>query len=103
MEGGKEEARGGWEGGNNGREGGEGEGGGGNEGGREVKEGGMVGTREGGREGSREEAMMLCRERVSVEEERVGRVDEGNERGRDGTGMDGVRERWEGVSEQRMD
>ena len=32
--------------------------------------------------------MMLCRERASVEEERVegGRVDEGNERGRDGTG-----------------
>ena len=31
---------------------------------------------------------MLCRERASVEEERVegGRVDEGNERGRDGTG-----------------
>ena len=34
---------------------------------------------------------MLCRERASVEEERVegGRVDEGNERGRDGTGLDG--------------
>ena len=32
--------------------------------------------------------MMLCRERASVEEERVegGRIDEGNERGRDGTG-----------------
>ena len=42
MEGGKEVARGGWEGGNKGREGG------GNEGGR-----------------GREEAMMLCRESVS--------------------------------------
>ena len=32
--------------------------------------------------------MMLCSERASVEEERVegGRIDEGNERGRDGTG-----------------
>ena len=32
--------------------------------------------------------MMLCRERASVEEERVegGRIGEGNERGRDGTG-----------------
>ena len=32
--------------------------------------------------------MMLCRERASVEEERVegGRVDDGNERGRVGTG-----------------
>ena len=41
-----------------------------------------------GREGAREEAMMLCRERASLEEERVdgGRIDEGNERGRDGTG-----------------
>ena len=38
-----------------------------------------------------------------MEEERVGRVDEGNERGRDGTGMDGARERGEGVSEQRID
>ena len=53
------------------------------EGGREVREGGR-----GGREGAREEAMMLCKERASVEEERVwgGRIDEGNERGRDGTG-----------------
>ena len=42
---------------------------------------------DGGREGAREEAMMLCRERASVEGGRVegGRVDEGNERGRDGT------------------
>ena len=33
--------------------------------------------REGGREGTRVEAMMLCRERASVEEERVegGRID----------------------------
>ena len=32
--------------------------------------------------------MMLCRERASVEEERVegGKIDEGNVRGRDGTG-----------------
>ena len=40
--------------------------------------------------------MMLCRERASVEEERVegGRIDEGNERGRDGTarGKDGREE-----------
>ena len=47
---------------------------------------------EGGRQGGREVGMMLCRERASVEEERVegGRVDEGNER-RNGTerGMDG--------------
>ena len=43
---------------------------------------------EGGREAGREAGMMLCRERASVEEERVdgGRVVEGNERGRDGTG-----------------
>ena len=41
---------------------------GGNEGGSEGGEGGR-----GGREGwgAREEAMMLCRERASVEEERV--------------------------------
>ena len=39
-------------------------------------------------ERGREAGMMFCRERASVEEERVegGRVDEGNERGRDGTG-----------------
>ena len=86
MEGGKEEGRGGWEGG----EGGEGrDGEGGNEGGREGREAGM----------------MLCRERASVEEERVegGRVDEGNERGRDGTGYGRPRERGEGGSERRMD
>ena len=37
--------------------------------------------------------MMLCRERASVVEERVegGRIDEGNERGRDGMGH-GLRE-----------
>ena len=50
-----------------------------------------MGGREKGREGriegrGREEAMMLGRERASVEEGRVngGWVDEGNERGRDG-------------------
>ena len=39
------------------------------------------------REGAREEAMMPCRERASLEEDRVegGRIDEGNERGRGGT------------------
>ena len=77
--GGREQGKG-WRG-----RGGEGEGGteGMREAGREVREGG----REGG-EGARREAMMLCRERASVEEERVegGRIDEGNERGRDGTG-----------------
>ena len=91
---------GGWEGGRKrrvgGREGGEGgegrDGEGGNEGGRE------------GMEGGREAGMMLCMERASVEEERVegGRVDEGNERGRDGTGYGRPRERWEGGSERRM-
>ena len=52
--------------------------------GREQGEGGWEqgNTREGGREG----AMMIGRERASVEEGRVegGRVAEGNERGRDG-------------------
>ena len=40
---------------------------------------------EGRREGAREEAMILCSERASVEEGMVagGRVDEGNERGSD--------------------
>ena len=59
----------------------------------------------GGRQGGREAGMMLCRERASVEEERVegGRVDEGNERGRDGTGYGRPRERGEGGSERRMD
>ena len=53
MEGGKEEARGGWEGGNQGREG---------RGGREgMREGGNG----GGREEAREEAIRLCRESVS--------------------------------------
>ena len=49
--------------------------------------------------------MMLCREIASVEKERVegGRVDEGNERGRDGTGYGRPRERGEGESERRMD
>ena len=58
--------------------------------------------REGEREiarGGREEAMMLGRQRASVEEGRVegGRVDEGNERGREGTRHG----RREGGSERR--
>ena len=80
------------------------EGGSGREG---VNEGGREGMREGRkvRAGAREEAMMLCRERASVEEERVegGRIDEGNERGTDGTGYGRPRERGEGGSERRMD
>ena len=71
------------------------------DGGGEVTRGG-----EGGREGGREqgegvEAMMLGRQRAPVEEGRVegGRVDEGNERGRDGT-MHGRRY---GGSERRRD
>ena len=77
---------GGWEGGRKRRVGG-----------REGRDG--EGGNQGGREGM-EAGMMLCRERASVEEERVegGRVDEGNERGRDG-----ARERGEGGSERRMD
>ena len=69
-----------------------------------MREGGD-GGRERGREAGREAGMMLCRERASVEEERVegGRVDEGNERGRDGTGYGRPRERGEGGSERRMD
>ena len=92
---------GGWEGGRKrrvgGREGREGRGGMGREG---MREGGR-----GGREAGMETGMMLCRERASVEEERVegGRVDEGNERGRDGTGYGRPRERGEGGSERRMD
>ena len=70
---------------------------------------GREGWTEGRREGAREEAMMLCRERASVEEGRVagGRVGEGNERGRDGTrhgrheGKRGGRKRSEeGLSEE---
>ena len=58
-------------------------------GGRERGEGGSERGKEGWREqGSkgREEAIMLGRDRALVEEGRVerGRVDEGNERGRDG-------------------
>ena len=58
--------------------------------GREEARGMWEGGREegeGGKEGAREEAMMLCRERATVEEGRVEgrRLDEGNERGRDGT------------------
>ena len=61
---------------------------------------GRGGEREGGRvrEG-REEAMMLGRQRASVEEGRVGRVDEGNERGRDVTRHG----RREGGSERSRD
>ena len=72
---------GGWEGGRKRRVGGREQGDGGRKGGRE-------GGRQTGRQGGREAGMMLCRERASVEEERFegGRVDEGNERGRDGTG-----------------
>ena len=85
---------------------------GGRKGGNERREGGRegegegMGRSEGGREGAREEAMMLCRERASVEEERVERrrIDEGNERGRDGTGhgrCEGRRKRAEdGLSEE---
>ena len=81
MEDGREGASGGWEQGN---------------------------TKEGARAG-REEAMMIGRERVSVEEGRVegGRVAEGNERGRDGPrhgrrkGKRGGRKRAEeGLSEE---
>ena len=55
---------------------------------------------QGGRVGGREEAMMLGRERASVEEGRVegGCVDVGNGRGRDR-----ARERGEGGSERRRD
>ena len=91
MEGGKEEARGGWDGR---REQGEG----GREGGREVREG-------AGREGATEEAMLLCRERASVEEEglREGGLMKGTSEEGTEWGMDGARERGKGGSEQRMD
>ena len=51
-------------------------------------------------EGSREEVMMLGREKVSVEEGRVegGWDDKGTERG-----MDSARERWKGGSKRRRD
>ena len=68
------------------------------------KEGWRVGARGGwGRERGiegMEEAMMLGRERASVEEGRVegGWVDTGTERG-----MDSARERWEGGSKRRRD
>ena len=85
-------------------------------GGRQIrsKDGWRVGTREheggreGGREGARggrEEAMMIGRERASVEEGRVegGMVAEGNEGGRDGP-RHGRREgKREGGSERRRD
>ena len=63
-------------------------------------DGGRVGTR-----GGREEAMMLGRERASVDEGMVegGKVDEWNERGWTERGMDGARERGEAGSERRMD
>ena len=55
------------------------------EGGNKGREGGREGERERARR-RREEMMMLGRQRASVEEGRVerGRVDAGNERGRDG-------------------
>ena len=61
---------------------------------------GREGTR-GGEQGDGGEAMMLGRQRASVEEGRVEgeMVDEGNERGRDGT----KHGRWEGGSEWRRD
>ena len=78
-----------------------------------MREGGEgEGWREGGRrgrEGAKEEAMMLCWERASVEEDSVdgGRIDEGNERGRDGKwhgrreGKTGERKRADdGLSEE---
>ena len=64
---------------------------------------GTRGGREGGRErggtarGGREEAMILDRQRESVEEGRIGLIGEGNERGRDGTRHG----RREGGSERR--
>ena len=63
---------------------------------REVGQGGAEGDR-----GGREEAMMLGRQRASVEEGRVegGMVDEGNERGRDGPRCG----RRKGVSERMRD
>ena len=66
-----------------------------------MQSGGWEGGREqgdGGREGAREEAMVLCSERASVDEGRVegGKFDEGTARG-----MDGARERGEGGSEWR--
>ena len=63
---------------------------------REVGQGGAEGAR-----GGREEAMMLGRQRSSVEEGRfeVGMVDEGNERGRDGP----KHGRREGGSERTRD
>ena len=87
------------------------------------REQGEVREREGGREkgserwregarGGREEAMMIGRDRMSVEEGRVegGRVAEGNERGRDGPrhgrreGKKGGRKRAEeGLSEKGME
>ena len=82
------------------------------EGGRERgREKGSVRWREGAR-GGREEAIMIGRERVSVEEGRVegGRVAEGNERGRDGPrhgrreGKRGGKKRAEeGLSEEGME
>ena len=69
-------------------------------GGREPEEGGRARGSEGAR-GGREEAMMLGRQRASVEEGRfeVGMVDEGNERGRDGP----KHGRREGGSERTSD
>ena len=66
-------------------------------GGREGREG----AREQGSKGGSDDAM---RGRASVEEERVerGRIDEGNERGRDGTGH-GRREGKRGGSKRAED
>ena len=101
MEGGKEEARGWWEGGNKGREG---RGGRGREGGNDGREGGK-GGRERGSKGARVEAMMLCGGELQWRKGGLregglmkGTSEEGTERG-----MDGASERGEGVSERRMD
>ena len=75
------------------------------EGGREGMREGGDGGRDAGREAGREAGMVLCRERASVEEERVeggglmkGTSEEGTERG-----YGRPRERGEGGSERRMD
>ena len=111
LDGGRQSGReagkdGGWEGGSKGRSGNT------RKGGRERgREKGSERWRDGAR-GGREEAMMIGRERVSVEEGRVegGRVAEGNERGRDGPrhgrreGKRGGRKRAEeGLSEEGME
>ena len=98
------------------------DGGGGRKGGRELgREGARewwggreqgVGEREGGREQGREEAMMLGRQRASLEEGRVegggfmkGTSEEGTGRGMDGEGRSEGRRDWErkGVSKGAME